>query len=156
VWQERVPHRPFEYHFLDDTYNTLYHTERQTSRIFTTFAGLAIILACLGLFALAAYTTVQRAKEIGIRKVLGADAVQIVLLVTRDSLGQVVLASLIAFPIAWYFMNRWLQSFAYRIQISWLVFAWAALGTAAVALASIGYQAIKAARANPIESLRSE
>jgi putative ABC transport system permease protein len=156
TWKERVTHRPFQYHFLDENFSSLYHTEQQTAKIFIVFAGLAIILASLGLFALAAYTTVQRAKEIGIRKVLGAGAFQIVALISGDFLRLVILASLIAFPVSWYFMNEWLQNFAYRIDIGWWVFLAAGLTAAGVAFASIFFQAIKAAVANPAKSLRTE
>jgi putative ABC transport system permease protein len=156
VWKQRVPHRPFQYHFLDENFNTIYHTEQQTAKIFSVFAGLAIILASMGLFALAAYTTVQRAKEIGIRKVLGAGVFQIVTLIAGDFVKLVILASLIAFPVAWIFMNKWLQNFAYRININWWVFLAAGVTAAAIALISIFFQAIKAALANPVKSLRTE
>jgi|SRR5579871_202537 len=156
VWKERVPYRPFQYHFLDENYNSLYHTEQQTAKIFIVFSSLAIILACLGLFALAAYTTVQRTKEIGIRKVLGAGEFQIVALISGDFIKLVVLASLIAFPIAWFLMNQWLQNFAYRINISWWVFFAAGLSATTLAMISIFFQAIKAAIANPVKSLKTE
>jgi putative ABC transport system permease protein len=155
-WKTRVPHRPFEYHFLDDNFNTVYHTEEQTVKIFTVFSGLAILLACLGLFALAAYTTVQRAKEIGIRKVLGAGELGIVLLISRDFLKLVAISMLLAFPVAWYFLNSWLNNFAYRIQISWIVFLISGCASATIAFASIFIQAYKAAVANPVRSLKTE
>ncbi len=156
VWKERVPHRPFQYHFLDENYDKLYHTENQTAKIFTVFSGLAILLACLGLFALAAYTTVQRAKEIGIRKVLGAGELQLVMLIARDFLKLVAIAMLVACPIAWYFLNGWLNNFAYRIQIQWVVFLISGLAAAAIAFASVFVQAYRAAVANPVKSLRTE
>jgi len=156
TWKERVPHRPFEYHFLDDSFNVIYHTEQHTARIFTTFSGLAILLACLGLFALAAYSTVQRAKEIGIRKVLGAGVLHIVLLISRDFVQLVTLASLIAFPLAWLTMSSWLRQFVYRIHIGWWVFATAGGAALLIAFITVSYQAIKAALANPVKSLRSE
>ncbi|MFT4152873.1 ABC transporter permease [Parafilimonas sp.] len=156
TWKERVTHRPFQYHFLDENFNTIYHTEQQTAQIFSVFAGVAIILACLGLFALTAYTVVQRTKEIGIRKVLGAGAWQIVLLLSFDFIKLVALASLIAFPVAWLFANKWLQSFAYRINISWWVFAIAATVVLTIAFLTISWQAMKAAMANPVKSLRTE
>ena len=156
VWKERVPHRPFQFHFLDENYNRLYHTEQQTAKIFSSFSILAIVLACLGLFALAAYSTIQRAKEIGIRKVLGASVVELMQLIVVDFVRLVFLASLIAFPLAWIFTNRWLQQFAYRINISWLVFFAAGLVTALVALISISFQALRAAMSNPVKSLRTE
>jgi putative ABC transport system permease protein len=156
TWKVRVPHRPFQYHFLDDTYNKIYHTERQTAGIFTTFATLAILLACLGLFALAAYSTVQRAKEIGIRKVLGAGVGQIVLLISGDFLKLVGMASLIAFPITWWTMRDWLKQFAYRIDIHWWVFGAAGVAAGLVTLLTIGVQAVRAANASLVKSLRSD
>ncbi|MDP9042224.1 MAG: ABC transporter permease, partial [Bacteroidota bacterium] len=135
TWRARVSHRPFQYHFLDDNFNRIYHNEQQTAEIFSTFSSLAILLACLGLFALAAYTTVQRAKEIGIRKILGAGVREIVLLISQDFIRLVVIASLIAFPLAWFSANSWLDQFAYRIQINWLVFFIAGITATFIALA---------------------
>ena len=156
AWKEWVPHRPFQFHFLNENYDALYHNERQTAKIFTTFSGLAILLACLGLFALAAYTTIRRTKEIGIRKVLGAGALRIVMLVSGDFLKLVVLGSFVAIPIGWIFMSHWLQSFAYRINIQAWVFVLACASALLIALAAISFQAIKAAVANPVKSLRTE
>jgi putative ABC transport system permease protein len=156
TWRSYVPHRPFQYHFLDDNYNLLYHNEQQTAKIFSTFSTLAIFLACLGLFALSGYVTVQRAKEIGIRKVLGAEVMQIVLLISKDFVKMVAVGSLIAFPLAWISMNSWLESFAYRVNIDGWVFLIAGMITLFTALGTIGYQAIRAAVANPVKSLRSE
>jgi putative ABC transport system permease protein len=155
TWRSYVTHRPFQYHFLDDNYDMIYHNEEQTAKIFNSFSVLAIFLACLGLFALAGYITVQRSKEIGIRKVLGAEVIQIVLLISKDFVLLVALASLIAFPIAWVAMKRWLEGFAYRIVIDWRVFLLAGAAAVAIALATIGYQTIRAALANPVKSLRS-
>jgi putative ABC transport system permease protein len=156
TWKERVSHRPFQYHFLDDNFSRIYHNEQQTAGIFGTFSSLAILLACLGLFALAAYTTIQRAKEIGIRKILGAGVQEIVLLISGDFIKLVVIASLIAFPVAWYSANSWLQQFAYRIHINWLVFVFAGITATLIALVSISFQALRAANVNPVTSLRSE
>ena len=156
TWKTYVSHRPFEFHFLDDNYNTIYHNEMQTAKIFTSFSTLAILLAGLGLFALAGFTTVQRAKEIGIRKVLGARVGQIVMLLASDFAALVVIASLIAFPIAYISMNNWLQGFAYRINMSWWVFLAAGAATTIIALLTISFQAIKAANMNPVESLKTE
>ena len=156
IWKERVPHRPFQFHFLDDNYNVVYHNEQQTAKIFSTFSSLAILLACLGLFALAAYSTVQRAKEIGIRKVLGADVLQIVMLIAGDFVKLVVIAALIAFPIAWLSMNSWLRSFAYRVNIGWWVFLIVGISATVIALLSISFQAIRAANMNPVKSLKTE
>jgi putative ABC transport system permease protein len=156
TWKERVTHRPFEYHFLDDNFHSIYHTEEQTAQIFTVFSALAIVLACMGLFALAAYTTVQRAKEIGIRKVLGAGEWRLVMLVSGDFLKLVGISTVLAFPVAWYFLHRWLENFAYRIQISWVIFLVAGGAAVALAFVSIFAQAYRAAIANPVRSLRTE
>jgi putative ABC transport system permease protein len=155
-WKERVTHRPFQYHFLDDNFNIVYHNERQTAKIFSTFSSLAILLACLGLFALAAYSTVQRAKEIGIRKVLGAGVMQIIMLVTGDFVKLVGIASIIAFPIAWLSMRNWLQGFAYHISIGWWIFVAAGICATAIAVFSISFQAVRAANMNPVKSLKTE
>ena len=156
VWKERVPYRPFEFHFLDDDYNALYKVENRTSQLFSFFSTTAILLACLGLFALTAFTTVQRTKEIGVRKVLGASIFNILGLLSIDFLKLVVIATIIAFPLAWWAMHQWLQDFAFRIDISWLVFVAAGLTTILIALITISLQAVKAAMANPVKSLRSE
>jgi putative ABC transport system permease protein len=156
IWKERAPYRPFEYHFLDEDYNHLYVTEQKTAQVFSTFATLAILLACMGLFGLAAYTTVQRTKEIGIRKVLGASVSTIVGLIAKDFLILTLIAVIIASPIAWYFMNDWLQSFAYRININWWVFVLAGISALLIAFITVSLQSIKAAIANPVKSLKSE
>ena len=155
TWRERITHRPFQYHFLDDNFNRIYHAEQQTAGIFGTFSSLAIILACLGLFALAAYTTVQRAKEISIRKVLGAGVREIVLLITGDFIKLVVISSLIAFPVAWFSASNWLQQFAYRIDIRGWVFVFAGIIAVFVAMISISFQAVRAANVNPVKSLQA-
>ncbi len=156
VWKERVTHRPFEYHFLDEDYNALYTVEQRTAGVFALFAGLAIVLACLGLFALAAYTTAQRTKEIGIRKVLGASISNITFLVSKEFIQLVLIAIIIASPLAWIVAGRWLQDFAYRINIHWWVFVAAGLLAAFIAIITVSFQAIKAAMANPVRSLRTE
>lgn len=156
IYKQRAPHRPFDYHFLDEEYDTLYKAETQTAGLFGTFAGIAIILACLGLFALAAFTTVQRTKEIGIRKVLGATVLNIVQLISQDFLKLVLISCCIAFPLAWWLAGKWLQDFAYRIHMQWWFFAVVALAATGVALFSVGVQALRAAMANPVKSLKSE
>ena len=156
VWKERVAHRPFEYHFLDEDYNALYTTEQHSALLFSVFSGIAILLACLGLFALAAYATVQRTKEIGIRKVLGANMVNITALVSREFLLLVAIAVVIASPLAWFASKKWLDDFAYRITIQPWVFILAAITAMTIALATVGFHAIKAALTNPVKSLRSE
>ncbi len=156
VWKERVSHRPFEYRFLDEDYNALYTVEQRTAGVFALFAGLAILLACLGLFALAAYTTAQRTKEIGIRKVLGASISNITFLVSKEFLRLVFIAIIIASPLAWIAASRWLQDFAYRININWWIFLAAGLLAVFIAMLTVSFQAIKAAVANPVKSLRTE
>jgi putative ABC transport system permease protein len=156
VWRSRVPHRPFEFRFLDEEYYSLYKAEQRTAQIFGLFSGLAILLACLGLFALAAFTTVQRTKEIGIRKVLGASISGIALMLSKEFLLLVGIAILISIPVAWYAGSRWLQDFAYRVELSWWMFAAAGVIGILIAIIAVSAQAIRAAVANPVTSLRSE
>lgn len=156
VWKSRIAHRPFDFHFLDDDFNSLYRAEERIAKLFSMFAGIAIVLACLGLFALAAFTTVQRTKEIGIRKVLGASVSNIVALVSRQFLVWVGIAILIAIPVTWWAGRQWLMDFAYRIELSWWIFAFAGLIATLIALATVSFHAVRAARANPVESLRDE
>ena len=132
------------------------HAEQQTGKLFITFAVFAIFIACLGLFGLVTYAAEQRTKEIGIRKVLGASVGGIVAMLSKDFAKLVLIASVIAFPVAWWAMNKWLQSFAYRINISWWVFVIAGIAAIVIALITVSFQAIKAAIANPVKSLRTE
>jgi len=155
-WKQFVPQRPFHYSFLDKNLAEQYHAEQTTQRVFTVFSVLAIFIGCIGLLGLAAYSTQQRTREIGIRKVLGASLGNIVAMLSKDFLKLVVIAAIIAFPIAWYAMNTWLQDFAYRTSISWWVFLMAGLLSAIIALGTIIFQAIKAALSNPVKSLRTE
>jgi len=156
IWKTRVPWHPFEYHFLNDDYNKLYKSEQKTAAIFTVFAGLAIILACLGLFGLAAFTTLQRTKEIGVRKVLGAGTTTIVTLLCREFLQLVCVAFVIAVPLGWIAAEKWLEDFAYRISINVFVFLVAGAAVLLITLLTAGYHAVKAALANPVDSLRTE
>ncbi len=156
LFQQNFPGNPFEYFFVDENYNKQYATEKQYSQIFTIASCLAIFIACLGLFGLATFTVEQRTKEIGIRKVLGADVASLVALLSKDFVRLVVVALVIAVPLVWYFMNQWLQNFAYRADIAWWIFAVAGVVSIAVALLTVGFQAVKAALANPVKSLRSE
>ncbi len=156
TWKIYLPQVPFEYTFLDDKFDQLYKSEQKQGSLFTCFAGIAIFIACLGLLGLSAFSISQRIKEIGVRKVLGASTGSIVSLLSRDFLKLVAIAALIAFPIAWYTMHNWLRDFAYRISIQWWVFLVAGFLAAGVALITIGFQAIRAALANPVKSLRSE
>jgi putative ABC transport system permease protein len=147
---------PFSYVFLDEQYAKLYTAEEHVGSIFTTFSVIAVIIACLGLFGLAAFMIRQRVKEIGIRKVLGASPVTITAMLSKEFIKLIVIASVISFPVTWYAMNKWLQDFAYRITIPWWVFIAAGGIALAVAILTISYQSIKAALANPVKSLRSE
>lgn len=156
VYKQNIQYRPFDYRFLDDDYDALYRTEQRTAGVFTTFSVLAILLACLGLFAITAYAVVQRTKEIGIRKVLGANTPGIIMLISKDFLWLVIIATVIASPVAWYFSDKWLQDFAYRISIHWWIFVIAGAACLGVAAATVSVQALKAAWANPVDSLRSE
>lgn len=156
IWQSRVLHRPFDYHFLDEDFSALYKEEQRTAKLFSLFSGLAIALACSGLFALAAFTTVQRTKEIGIRKVLGADIANITFLVAKQFLVLVAIAILIATPLAWLAGNSWLQNFAYRADIHWWIFIIAGATAVIIALSAVSYHAVRAALANPVKSLRTE
>ncbi|MDX1939620.1 MAG: FtsX-like permease family protein [Saprospiraceae bacterium] len=155
-WKTLAPHRPFDYQFLDEEFDVLYSTEKRTGSIAATFAGLAIFIACLGLFGLTAFAAQQRTKEIGVRKVLGATIMDIVTLLSKDFLLLVAISMLIAFPAAWWAMNNWLEAFVYRINVSWWIFALAGFGALAIALLTVSSQAIRAANTNPVESLRSE
>ena len=155
-WQSMAPGQPFSYSFMDEQFNHLYDTEQRTGGIFFTFAILAILIACLGLFGIITYAAGQRVREIGIRKVLGASVIQVVTLLSVDLLRLVVLAGLIAFPLAAWAMHKWLQNFAYRIGIGWETFVFAGATALCIALITVSSRAIGAAMANPVDSLRSE
>lgn len=155
-WETFNTGEPFRYAFLDESYQATYQAELKTGRILGLFAGLTIFIACLGLFGLAAFTAEQRTKEIGIRKVLGASVINVVALLSKEFLRLVGIAVVLATPLAWYAMNRWLQDFAYRIDISWWIFALAGILALVIALLTVSFQAIKAALANPVKSLGSE
>ncbi|MCG7751149.1 ABC transporter permease [Flavihumibacter cheonanensis] len=156
VWNKMAPGMPFEYSFLDESFSRMYDAEQRVGQLVLSFAILTILIACLGLFGLAAFMAEQRNKEIGVRKVLGASVQQIVSLLTRDFLKLVSIAALIAFPLAWYAMNKWLENFAFKTSLGWWVFLLAGCIAALIALLTVGGQAIKAAITNPIKSLRSE
>jgi len=150
------PGYPFEYHFIDDDFNQLFKTETLTGTLAGVFASLAIFISCLGLFGLAAYTAERRIKEIGIRKVLGATVAGLTGLISKDFLKLVLISCLIAFPVAFLWSNSWLRGYQYHIDIQWWVFAVAGIAAIAIALATVSFQAIKAALMNPVKSLRSE
>jgi len=155
-WAEFMPDNPFEYSFLDAEFDSLYRTDQTIGKVFSVFTFLSLTVACLGLLGLAMFTAERRTKEIGIRKVLGASVQNVVTMLSKDFLKLVMIASLIAFPVAWYAMNKWLQDFAYKTDISWWVFAISTGAVCAIALFTISFQSLKAAMTNPVESLRSE
>jgi putative ABC transport system permease protein len=156
TWQKLFPGYPLDYRFMDDDFQQQYAKEQKLTNAFTLAAALAIVIACLGLFGLATYAVETRTKEIGIRKVLGASVSQIAALLSKDFLKLVLIAFVIASPVAWYAMHQWLQDFAYRVGISWWIFASAGVLALLIALFTVSFQAIRAALANPVKSLRSE
>lgn len=156
IWTTLAPHRPFLYSFLDDDFNRQYQKDFNFKNLFSIFSSLAIFIACLGLLGLATYTTEIRTKEIGIRKVLGANISSIVTLLSKDFILLVIIAIIVATPVAWYSMDRWLESFAYRVEIHFWTFLLAGLVAIAIAALTISLQVIKAAGGNPVDSLRSE
>jgi len=156
TWKTYLPEVPFEYNFLDARFAKLYQSEQRQGQLFTVFSAIAIFIACLGLFGLSAFSISQRIKEIGIRKVLGAGTGTIVWLLSIDFLGLVGLAAILGFLFAWYFMDHWLRDFAYHISIQWWIFLAAGVVAAFIALATISFQAVRAALANPVNSLRNE
>ena len=155
-WQEWGIERPFDYEFLDQRFNKFYQAEENFSELMRIFGVLAIFIACLGLFGLASFTIEQRTKEIGVRKVVGASVANIIQLISNDFIRLVVMAFLIACPIAWFAMDTWLQNFAYRIDMEWWVFL--ASGAIAIIIAAItvSFQSIKAAMTNPVKALKYE
>lgn len=156
TWNKFLPTYPFEYEFMDQLYGQTYEAEQKKGQIFTIFSCIAILIACLGLFGLASYTTVQRRKEIGIRKVFGAPIASIVALISKDFMKLVLVANILAWPIAWYAMRQWLNDFAYRIDMSTDIFILAAVVAFIIAMATISYQALKAATSDPVKSIRTE
>lgn len=158
VWKEVNPNNPFEYKFLDQDFDSQYRSDEKRSQIFTAFSGLTIAIACLGLLGLAAFTTEQRTKEIGVRKVIGASINSLVFLVSKEFFLLVGIGMVLAFPAAWYFTNSWLQNFAYRIELEgeWLTFIVSALLAFAITMVTVGYHVLRAAAANPVNSLRDE
>jgi len=155
-WNRIIPNRPFEYAFLDEFFNRQYQAEESFGNLFLNFTVLAIFISCLGLLGLASYSTLQRTKEIGVRKVLGASVTNIINLLSVDFLKLVLLAFVIASPIGWYVMHSWIKGFAYHMPIGWQVFALAGVASLVIAFTAISFQAIKAALANPVKSLRTE
>jgi putative ABC transport system permease protein len=155
-WQKYFPEYNLEYNFIDKKLQEQYKSEERFAKFFLYFSILSLLIACLGLFGLTAYAAQQRTKEIGIRKVLGASVNGIVTLISKDFLKLVSIAALIAFPLSWWIMNKWLDDFAYRIHIGWWIFVVAGCVVLLIALITVSFQAIKAALANPVKSLRTE
>jgi ABC-type antimicrobial peptide transport system permease subunit len=156
IWQQTFPDYVYEYRFLDDKIASFYKQENQLSQLYKIFAAIAIFLSCLGLYGLASFMAAQRIKEVGIRKVLGATSANIVYLFSKEFILLIAIAFAIATPIAWYYMHQWLQDYAYRINVSWWIFLIGGIAAIIIALATISFQAVKAAMANPVKSLRTE
>jgi putative ABC transport system permease protein len=156
AWKRLFPGHPLEYEFLDDHFAEVYRTDSQVSKMVGVLAGLAIFISCLGLFGLASYSAEQRVKEIGIRKVMGASIQNIVLLLSRHFIVLVLIANVIAWPLAWFTVNKWLQDYAYRVSISWWVFLMAGGLALVIAMVTVSTLAARAARANPMKSLKTE
>ncbi len=156
VWKEFVPERPFAFDFLDDRYQWLYNREEKQGKLFAFFSGLAIFIACLGLFGLTTFSTLQRVKEIGIRKVLGASMQSIVRMLLKEMFGLILIANIIAWPLAWYLMGRWLEKFAYRIGNELWIYLCAGIAMIIIAFITMSFQSVRAALANPVDSLKHE
>jgi ABC-type antimicrobial peptide transport system permease subunit len=156
IFKKYNPEAPFEYKFVDEQYAQKFGDEERIGKLAGVFAGLAIFISCLGLFGLASFTAEQRVKEIGVRKVLGASVVDLWLLLSKDFVRLIIVSLLVAIPIAYYLMYNWLQQYEYRSQISWWIFMSASIGALLITLLTVSYQAIKAALANPVKSLRNE
>jgi putative ABC transport system permease protein len=156
LWKKYVPEAPYEYSFVDQNFNAKFHAEQQLSNVILVFTGLAIFIACLGLFGLATFTAEQRSKEIGIRKVLGASVAQVVLLLSRDFTRLIIVSFVIAIPLTWYGMNQWLEGFAYRINFSATVAIVAGVTAFALAMLTVSFQSLKAAVQNPVKALKSD
>jgi putative ABC transport system permease protein len=156
TWNKFAPSYPLNYKFMDESFDEMYKAEDKLSTLLWIFTVMAIVVGCMGLFGLAAFSAEQRTKEIGIRKVLGASVMSIVAMLSKNFLRPVLIASLIAFPIAWWMMNKWLEDFPYRVNISWWVFGIAAIAALLIALITVSFQSFKAAIANPVKSLRTE
>jgi putative ABC transport system permease protein len=156
TFQQFSPGYPFEYSFFDDVFNKAYHAEQRLARLFSTFAFLTIFIACLGLFGLASYTTAARTKEIGIRKVLGASSAHITTLISREYIVKVMLAILISWPLGYYAMHRWLQNFAYRVELGIIPFVAAGFSALFIALLTVACHTLRAAAANPADTIRYE
>ena len=156
TWAQHAQGIPFDFHFLDSVIEAQYQSEQNFRTIFSAMTGLSLVIACLGVFGLAAFTAEQRTKEIGVRKVLGASVSNVVALLSKDFVKLVLMANVIAWPIAYFAMNKWLQNFAYRVEIGIWVFALAGAAALIIAMLTVSFQALKVATANPVNSLRCE
>ena len=156
AWRDINPDFAFEYFFVEDTYMRLYESEQRFGRIFVSFAVLAVFIACLGLFGLASFAAERRTKEIGVRKVLGASIPNLFGMLSSEFVRLVIVANVLAWPVAFVAMNAWLDGFAYRVELEWTTFILAGALALAIALLTVSFQAARAATANPVESLRSE
>jgi putative ABC transport system permease protein len=156
AWNKYFPNDPFSYYFLDESFDQQYKEDKLFGKVFGLFASLAILIACFGLMGLSAYNILQRTKEIGIRKVMGASVRHVLFILSKDFLLLVAISFVLAVPVTWWIMHNWLQDFAYRISIQWWVFGIAGLLALLIAVATISLQALKAALSNPVKSLRTE
>jgi putative ABC transport system permease protein len=156
IWKETVPWLPFDYRFLDDRFNETFQKEERLGTIFSIFTMLAIIVACLGLFGLAAYTSEQRTKEIGIRKAMGASTLNILNMLNIEFTRFVLIAFILSIPVSWYLMNRWLEAFAYKTSIGIWPFLLSGFIAILIAWTTVSYQSLRAAKSNPVESLKNE
>jgi putative ABC transport system permease protein len=156
AWKVAAPNQLFDYYFMDDSFNQTYEAEQRLGKIFITFTSVSLFIACLGLFGLAAFNAEKRSKEIGIRKVLGASVGQITLRLSADFMKLVGISILLSIPLAWYAMNQWLQDFSYRVELSWWVFALAAILAIVISVLTVSQQSIRAALSNPVKSLKTE
>jgi len=154
-WKKILPEYPFEYQFLDDHFKQLYKTDSQVSQMVTIMAGLAILISCLGLFGLASFSTEKRTKEVGVRKIMGASVKDVVILLSKHFIGLVLIGNLIAWPLAWLALHRWIQGYAYQVGISWWVFVLAGIASILIALATVSFHAVNAALSSPVKTLRS-
>ena len=156
VLNKYFPENPFSYFFLDESFNDQYKADEQFGKVFGLFALLAIVIACFGLLSLSAYNVLQRTKEIGIRKILGAPVKHLLFILSKDFLLLVIIGFIVAIPVTWLVMNKWLNDFPFRITINWWVFALAGTIAFIIAMLTVSFQALKAALANPVKSLRTE
>jgi putative ABC transport system permease protein len=154
TWKQFIPQHEFEYQFLDESFNSLFDQEKRLSTLFTIFSGLAILISCLGLFGLASFTMEQNRKSVAIRKVMGASVSNILYMMSKDLLKLVLIGMVVASPVAYYAMTKWLQGFAYSVGFGWLVFIYAAVVALVIAFATVSYHSLKAATTNPVNSLK--